>query len=64
MFTIPFEQVAEIKGFTRLTALDRDTWGLENYLDDNLLAMYTLAQILGQLPAFRVFMDEAGVAVK
>ena len=64
LFTIPIENVSEIKGFTRLEPLARDTWGVENYLDDNLLAMYNLAQVLGQLPAFKAFMDEAGVTVK
>ena len=64
LFTIPFEEVARIKDFTRLEPLERDTWGLENYLDDNLLVMYTLRQIAEQLPALRVFMDEAGVEVK
>ena len=34
------------------------------YLDDNILVMFTIAQILGQLPALKGFMDAAGVLVK
>ena len=64
LFTIPFEEIGEIKGFTRLEPEERDTWCLENYLDDNILVMFTIAQILGQLPALKEFMDAAGVAVK
>ena len=64
LFTIPFDEITNIKGFTRLEPLERDTWALENYLDDNLLAMYTAKQIVEQLPALRAFMEEAGVVVK
>ena len=64
LFTIPFDEITNIKGFTRPEPLERDTWALENYLDDNLLAMYTAKQIAKQLPALRAFMEEAGGVVK
>ena len=56
--------MAEIKGFVRLEPEERDTWCLENYLDDNILVMFTKAQVLGQLPALKAFLDAAAVAVK
>ena len=37
---------------------------MENYLDDNLLASYTVKQIREQLPAFKSFMTQAGVGIK
>ena len=50
LFTLQPEAIAVTKMFTSLVPNERDTWCIENYLDDNLLAQYTEEQENHQIP--------------
>ena len=63
-FTIPLEEVAAIKGFTRLVPKMEDTFCIINYLDDNLIAQFNEFQYHNQLEKLKEFFTNAGVAVK
>ena len=64
LFTLQPEAIAVTKMFTSLVPNERDTWCIENYLDDNLLAQYTEEQENHQIPMAVQFFNNGGIAVK